>query len=352
MTEYYVSDGGNNGNTGLSHAQAWLTLQYGFDNMPNTAGNRLNINGSFTLSAEIDLTTFGNTNEPVRFQGYTSTAGDGGVADIDCATFQFIDTAYNAMHFRHLKFTNWGSVECIDVQDYNSIIECEFDGEGARARAATLGTGGVFAHNKVHDMAGSGTTAIVSVFTGWCRGNYIQTTGGRALSNNVTNTIANVISMDSTDSNAVGIYMQGDELVCEGNTVFNQAAGTGTGISWLAADMFTLVVNNIICGFSGTGGVGYGSTGSHEGIFGYNKFFNNETNVSVSGNPRRFIDLGNNDTLLANPFKSTGNADPNDDDFELSTGITGWPGQLWDPDGTFGTRNQHFISVGALQEAP
>ena len=83
MTEYYVREtGGSDSNGGLSHADAWATVQHGFDNIPTGANNRLNINGTH-VTGTISFASFSNSTIATTIQGYTSTAGDGGVGTID-----------------------------------------------------------------------------------------------------------------------------------------------------------------------------------------------------------------------------------------------------------------------------
>ena len=80
-----------------------------------------------------------------------------------------------------------------------------------------------------------------------------------------------------------------------------------------------------------------------------NKLWNNSSPETLAGTV--LINLGNNDTLGGNPFKLTGQADHNDDDFTVDSSVKagGWPDTMFDPDGNFGLRNLQFLDVGALQ---
>ena len=88
-SEWYTGTGGNDTTgDGTSHATRWLTVQHALDNMTTGQRNRLNCTGSETLSATLNLTTYGSPGfgTELLLQGYTSTAGDGGIFAINGGT--------------------------------------------------------------------------------------------------------------------------------------------------------------------------------------------------------------------------------------------------------------------------
>ena len=177
------------------------------------------------------------------------------------------------------------------------------------------------------------------------------TTGGVGIYLNSDSTaFHNVISMDSTGASSYGIRVGNTRTTVIGNTIFNQAAGTGSGI-WVdsSARDYAVYLNNIVCGFSGTGGIGIEMNGSDTRVYGHNKFWNNSTNIDL-GAGFSPMDLGSNTALGSNPFVSTGNADPNDDDFELVDPIEGLDMDLYNPDGAF-SGNLSYLDAGALFRA-
>lgn len=87
------------------------------------------------------------------------------------------------------------------------------------------------------------------------------------------------------------------------------------------------------------GGAGGGSTIL---TYLYNQFFNCTSNKTGTG---KIVFEEGNATLGSNPFVSTGNANPDDDNFELSSAIPGFYTQMYQsPTGV----NQNFGDAGAL----
>ena len=109
----------------------------------------------------------------------------------------------------------------------------------------------------------------------------------------------NVIWLNSVAG--VGIRAFQQALVMN-NSIFNNAAGTGTGI--IAATSNAYVLNNIVEGFSGVGGVGISYT--RHGISGGNAGFNNETNFSTFDIGYSF---GDDEALSVSAFVDAANKD-------------------------------------------
>ena len=91
LTEYYVAPSSGNDTTGngLTDGTAWATVQKALDTITAGAGgDRINVkNDSGTddvLASALTLATYGApTNAaPLVIQGYTTTAGDGGIGGI------------------------------------------------------------------------------------------------------------------------------------------------------------------------------------------------------------------------------------------------------------------------------
>ena len=359
--EWYTGTGGDDTTgDGTSHATRWLTVQKALDSMTTGQRNRLNCTGSETLSSTLNLTTYGSPGlgTELLIQGYTSTAGDGGVFAINGGTNSIFNEGKPNIGWRNLKFTNWGSSNrCINTGGANVITECEFDGEGSHALVGDFEGFFTFANNKVHGIVGSSTSATFNLNGGYFANNYIQQDSATQAHDTLyvqggsMRIESNVFSLNTTVAVKV-INLISDNNQVYHNTIFNQAACTGTGINLgRTTDDYGSAYNNIICGFSGTGGVGIKSTVQTVNLYGNNKFWNNTTDEDVVGD--LIIDIGGSESLLSNPFTSTGNADHNDDDFTLLSGVRGdaWSGGLYDPDDAFGSRNLNTRDVGALQSA-
>lgn len=356
MASYYVrATGGSDGNDGLSHANGWATIQHALDTMTTGQANRCNCSGSFTLSSSLSTATYGTATPDnfLLFAGYTTVEDDGGICTVDGGTNEIVnDINADAYNWERHLFKNWGTSTAFSLDNFCGWYKCEFDGEGARVSAIDADQGCIFAENKIHGMVPTASLDCVNFVSDTTVVlNYLQFDSGAssAVAINTSSTagliLGNVISLKTTTSMR-GIEIFGDNIQIIGNTVFNQSAGTGIGInlSGSAIDMGT-VINNLVAGMSGAGGKGV-ACNANSVLYGNNKFWNNTTHES--GLAGVIHNLGNNDTLGANPFKTTGQADPDDDDFEISAAALAWPAQLYNPDSNFGTRNQSYGDVGAL----
>lgn len=329
--------------------------------MTTAQANRLNCTGSETLSSSLDFTTYGNPTSanPLQMVGYTSVEDDGGVFELNGGTNAIInDATIDGVHTQLFKITNWGTSFCYVINDDCSFFKCEWDGESARTRVLDIDTDCYVFDCKMYDINAATSAAVNSVSTRThFVNNYIHvvsTLGGwRALG--VTNggiILNNVISLDTTGTGE-GIRMNAIAGTVIGNTVFNQSAGTGRGINNNSTgNDNNNCIGNIVCGFSGVGGVGIRCDSSaFFTMYGYNHFWNNTTDEQTV---TALQDHGNNSALSANPFLSTGNADHNDDDFTVDASVKnlGYPAGLYDPGGAFGDRNRSFMEPGALQRRP
>ena len=155
--------------------------------------------------------------------------------------------------------------------------------------------------------------------------------------------IGNVVVCAGTAQ--TGIYWTGAHgQVCLNNIVYNSTAGTTRGIYAVAAGRATMVMNNIVIGWSGAGGDGI-ECNANVGIIGYNAFYNNTNPYTISD--MTFLDETANDVALgADPFTDAANGD-----FSLTAaGKTalrglGWPGAYL---GAHASTDGH-ITIGAVQ---
>ena len=114
MTDYYVDPLGGSDITGdgLSDATAWQTIQHALNSVTRnlTDGDRFNIKAGaeVVFTAAIDYTTYTTPSPaaPLIYQGYSSAAGDGGIAEIDLGGNNL---SQSAVHLADLKIRNAGS---------------------------------------------------------------------------------------------------------------------------------------------------------------------------------------------------------------------------------------------------
>jgi hypothetical protein len=135
-TYYYVGNGGNDGNTGLSHAQRWLTLQYAFDNA-SAADSVLYIEaGTWNITTKIDIDTNAHTyNQPIRVIGIDSggvgtetmvTIDGSGISSDDLFNINIANGCYV---FRNLTLSG-ATEDNVNATDYRttSWYNCRFTG--------------------------------------------------------------------------------------------------------------------------------------------------------------------------------------------------------------------------------
>lgn len=135
------------------------------------------------------------------------------------------------------------------------------------------------------------------------------------------------------DGSSIGIQCLTDLNTCRNNSIY-ASAGTGIGINAGTG----IYLNNIIEGFSGAGGDGFVLASGKAVMYGNNKFYNNATNETFTGDV--ISNLGNNDTLGASPFTN-----PAGDDFSVSTAVKA--GAY--PSSFYGSNTNQYLDVGAAQ---
>ena len=253
---------------------------------------------------------------PCVFQGYTAVAGDGGIGGISGggSVSVYSDTAFDHVSFIDLHCHNTGSATVIEMDKDCNVIRCEVDNTTGAGIHADLRSSVM--SNHVHNCGAIG----ISLDQGMIAFNYLEngandfTTAIKAGAVGTLLIYRNIVSVDGTSD---GI------AVAERNFVMNNSVwsngGTGQGI--LAATTgqnIRAVMNNLVEGFSGVGGVGFDFSAGNTRvvIYGGNAAYNNTTDYNSPSD--YFIDrLGTSDTnevLGASPFTaaSTGDFSPVD----------------------------------------
>jgi len=360
LTHYYVDPGGGSDVTGDgSIGTPWASVQHALDTITRDTvnGDQINIKAGTAdvLAATLDLTTYGTptATAPLVLRGYTSAANDGGMGTLDGNGGGFsLTPTENYCGYIDLRLTNVNvNHGILATGNYCLAYRCQIDtnagssGIGIAPRAGCL-------------VAGCYIYGVMrGIQTGWGGshfvGNYIMisASGGVGILNNNTNQdtyLSNIIVI--TQANACGYYANnasaGQSLFAH-NIVYNTAAGTAAGLllNDNAAGHSDSVLNNIICGWSGVGGVGI----RHDGqvlTHGYNAFYNNTTDESYAAT---MLDLGGDVSLAADPFTDAANGD-----FSLTTAAKaalrslGWPASYL---GAAAGTDPH-ITIGAMQYGP
>lgn len=291
-------------------------LQYALTSstFDTTNGTRLNIKAGTdeVLSAALDFTTNftsgGGPSEAAQLfvEGYTSAAGDGGEGGISGGgSYSSLDFgSINYVTVRNMHCHNCGSANCIDQNNFSTVVQCRCDNTSGRGinqgydciavnnyvtnvgNAAIYQTGGVAMYNEV-DAAGANSMLRA-----------IQSASG---SPGTCMIIGNKITVTGTTE---GINVR-DATIIANNSIYSNG-GTGDGIAAIAAGQIQVIANNIIEGFSGTGGnaIELQAT-SIVGLLVGNSYYDNETNKGTGV----FLVDQDNETLGATAFASIGTPD-------------------------------------------
>jgi hypothetical protein len=326
---YYVDAAGSDSNGGTSEGDAWATIQNALDSITRDAtnGDQINITGAHSITSPLNLTTYDDASglptagAPLILRGYTTVAEDGTWGDrggsIDSnGVSLWSSIAFDNLHHISLELFNDGSDQVIDLDNNIHIINCEIynDGIANNVGGVELDDGCTIVGNYFHDI-GDLNAAMVSC-AGGCLvmfntfiANVNQTTTDPAQAIVTLSTINsyimfNVIRMNRSGDNANGISFRG--AFAGWNSIWSNG-GTGAGIKGqsIAYDHHG-AINNLISGFSGSGGAGIDlSAAAFQGAiqFGNSEFdsadpFDDNTN-NVSGEPN-YYEPGEN--LSAEPF--------------------------------------------------
>lgn len=314
ITQYYV-DPSINANSGTGTiGDAFGDLQYALNTVTrnSTDGDVFNVKAgtSEVLAASLTLATYGTPTEaaPLIIRGYTSTAGDGGIAEIDCGGVTFWNaTNYTYWVLADLKVHNFGNNHGIDnsssYSGYASLVNCEiYKGASSpsgknllyiqSARSLVLGCNVHDAGTSGKGLSGGDAALVAFSYFNNCA----------SAMTNVSYVLFNVISVPS--GAGYGISFNNDLFCAIGNSIYS-AGGTGIGIdlSWGSTVSWGYAINNIVQGFSGTGGKAVSAVGKILGLWG-NAYYNNATNESLG---QKLIGVTNSDTLAASPFTDAAN---------------------------------------------
>ncbi len=330
LTETYVdpSIAGNSG-TGTV-GDPYGDLQYALDTMTRDAtnGDRINVKAGTAelLTATLDLTTYGTpaSTAPLKFQGYTSAAGDGGMGDIDGnSNAVWNDTTTDFVGWEDLYIHDSGSNRLFKCDNGFTFVNCGFWGSTYAATAV-----GVLLECDLNthiekcffnlDDGGSGNGHAVRIVQGEgrVRDSVFRVTRTSATCAGLFSSISSPGSIEnciaivaSGATGGQGFVFSNDLADVRNCSVFSEAASVKAGIemsSVSAADRWTCV-GNLVEGFSGTGGHGIKSatTPGFIGSCAHNAMYNNDTDIGLTAAPQ-LGEVTDNESLGSSPFAKTG----------------------------------------------
>lgn len=305
ITEYYV-DPAINANSGTGTiGDPFGDLQYALDTVTRDAtnGDRFNVKAGTAevLAAGLSLATYGTPSNaaPLVIQGYTATAGDGGIGEIDGdGTYSIYSSAANSnknIYLVDLKMGNSGAAVVVTFYQTSVMHNCEIYGSSA-AYGAYITASNKISNCYFHDLTGgeclrlNGANNIIYA----CR---FTSSGGTYLLNanfQYAIIIGCLFEID-TDTSLTAIRSASGGSVFIGNTIYSASANSGIGIH--APNQAGFAANNVIAGFSGAGGIGM--ICDKYAFLANNAFYNCTTNISGEASS---IALSPNITLAADPF--------------------------------------------------
>lgn len=317
--EWYVDPvSGSNANGGTSDADAWATIQYALDTITQstTDGDYLNLksSGTHTLTANIDWS--GITRDvtyPFTVRGYTSSAGDGGLATVECNGYKYmVDASIFYILTSNIKFQNTGTgVNDAFVGGYNILYkDCtweNFDTGSSTGRVLYFSGSGYEKASILRctftDINGYAiTTAMQQFYITGCHFYNSGTKDMNAAIYAVTSTEMPVITecIFNLDSTSDAIYCgttgtQGLRVI--NNTFFT--SGTGTAIYNPSNTYGAIIENNIFEGWDKA--IDFDNTNNFTGYSLINNYFYDNTIDIDATTYRLFVfDEGN--------FKASGSS--------------------------------------------
>lgn len=328
ITDIYV-DPSINANSGAGTiGDPYGDLQYALDQTTSQGadGDRFNIKAGTAevLAASLSITSgYGGTpsaTQPLVFQGYTSSQGDGGIGEISGnATYEILATnTYDYLCFIDLKMGNTGSNSVIRPDLNCTLLRCEIHTSSAQYMMS-CDTYCAVVDCHFHTWTYGSTNGAMLLLSAWsamygcffdagtqnCANGVVYLNGQRIC------VINNIIHCNHVSTSA--IFMANAYLsIFANNSLFNEAAGTEQGIHIQGGSTRNnLYISNIIEGWSGTGGYPIEQThasGEAPLLVSGNVFYNNATNDTQWSNDPPCVD--ENDTVPgSSPFTDAANDD-------------------------------------------
>jgi hypothetical protein len=235
-------------------------------------------------------------------RGYTSAANDGGEGEINCNGGAGIPSS--VIHLKDLYIHNGGSSTIVSLTNSGTIKNCRV--------ANTSGSGLSIAISVVSQclIQDCGTGVSAASAGGLVCNNQFRAGGVRNFTNAINTSAAAVISRNTFSMGNTGnaIYVNGLRPRIMSNSILaSSSTGKGIVVNGASNSDGLVVENNIVEGFSGTGGVGidFGSATNHPSRFAGNACYNNTTNYANLGVADDIENI-DNEVLGASPFAKSG----------------------------------------------
>lgn len=317
LPQYYVDPAAGSDTTGTGAiGTPWQTLQHALDTISaGTYGDQVNLKAGTAdvLTADLDFSTYApgspNAYKKLVVRGYTSAANDGGRGSID-GNASFRINALNDTAFIDLEIKNTDPARdgCAGVNNYSQMINVYMHTINRDA------LGGVQGRAQLIDCRFENISRTACrAMAGYMRNCYFANGGTYSFTNalnlSAQGHIHNCFFSLSGSSNGVDVTSLGN--VCLNCTIFSNG-GTGTGYKNNSTDARgSVFTENIVAGFSGTGGIGCDNTSEYGLIFTNNTFHNNATafNDPTTAGEAGYAANTGNETVGSSPLAQSGTND-------------------------------------------
>lgn len=353
-TQYFVDpDAGTDdtvGNRGSVIGNPWNSIQFAMDNITRDAtnGDQVNLKAGTadTLTTKLVLTTYGNPSQaaPFLLRGYTSVVDDGGIGDINGdGSSVFNTSSKNSFHVIDMLMRNCGSSQIFRAGTDCFIQRSEFHTTTSTGFALQASTRSSIIDCYVHSFSGSGVVSANGVISYCFVDKSVTSSTTPAIGTSLQGCIHhNIVKLSGSANIAIGINHANS-----GNFVFNNSiwsnAGSGHGIHIANSINGGHVYNNLIDGFSASGGKGIDTASASQIIVFANSV--NDCATAFDLTHDNHTPYGGNETLGASPFKDA----TNDDLTPVDTGdvLAGFTTQFPGPSGSPAS----FAARGAVEPA-
>jgi hypothetical protein len=275
MATYYVDGAvGDDANLGTSEGagNAWATIQKALDTV--AAGDHVYIKASATYNEALTASTTGAANNPIAFEGYTSTPGDRGIITNDGTTGTLANgfaPGSGSWYYiwLNVRWTNFSACCAGDFTgDRVTYFNCRADnsgGDGFRGDVGCVWVQCTAEDNSSHGIDAGGLAYILNCIIADNTADGVELDEGY---------IMNCL-LRSNGGSAVNLLTAGPHIVV-GNIIDGDSKDTTIGI-YLASDLSVVVANNII--YDCATGI-QANTDVPRNILVYNSVYNNTTNYT------------------------------------------------------------------------
>tara|TARA_R110000824_G_scaffold138169_4_gene302842 strand:- start:224 stop:1345 length:1122 start_codon:yes stop_codon:yes gene_type:complete len=316
-TNYYVDPSSGDDFIGDgSSGNPWASVAHalgGGATRDSTNGDQINIKSSASdTSAGVDPSgMYGNPTSaaPLIIRGYTSSANDGGIGVLDGSSSAIISTTSDFVNLVDLRFTNSGSSALVTGNNNWSVMRCQFD--NTTGNALDLDDDARIVNCYFKDIGGVAIFPAQRTFIRACT--FHNDGGGKEFTNAVTaaSTSGWMIVEEcifKLTGASVGVTHGASSGYLEvRNCSFYSVSGTGAGVTGDLSFRVAVCVNNLVEGFSGSGGYGIRLRSWEAITYGNNAAYNNATNYNITSDT--VFDLGDNEALSASPYTNPGSND-------------------------------------------